>query len=34
VCSSDLHLGRVLTQGPFEAVAADPQVRDVYLGNA
>ena len=29
-----LHLGRVLTQGPFEAVAADPQVRDVYLGNA
>ncbi len=29
-----LHLGRVLTQGSFEAVAADPQVRDVYLGNA
>ena len=29
-----LHLGRVLTQGPFEAVAADPLVRDVYLGNA
>jgi ABC-type uncharacterized transport system ATPase subunit len=29
-----LHLGRVLTQGSFEAVAADPKVRDVYLGNA
>jgi branched-chain amino acid transport system ATP-binding protein/urea transport system ATP-binding protein len=29
-----LHLGRVLTEGSFEAVAADPQVRNVYLGNA
>jgi ABC-type uncharacterized transport system ATPase subunit len=29
-----LHLGRVLTEGSFEAVAADPLVRDVYLGNA
>jgi ABC-type uncharacterized transport system ATPase subunit len=29
-----LHLGRVLVEGPFEAVAADPLVRDVYLGNA
>ena len=27
-----LHLGRVLTEGPFEAVAKDPRVRDVYLG--
>jgi ABC-type uncharacterized transport system ATPase subunit len=27
-----LHLGRVLTEGPFEAVAEDPRVRDVYLG--
>jgi ABC-type uncharacterized transport system ATPase subunit len=27
-----LHLGRVLTEGPFEAVAENPQVRDVYLG--
>jgi ABC-type uncharacterized transport system ATPase subunit len=27
-----LHLGRVLTEGPFKAVAENPQVRDVYLG--
>jgi ABC-type uncharacterized transport system ATPase subunit len=27
-----LHLGRILTEGPFEAVAENPQVRDVYLG--
>ncbi|MEK0083537.1 ATP-binding cassette domain-containing protein [Benzoatithermus flavus] len=28
-----LHLGRVLVEGSFAAVAADPRVRDVYLGN-
>jgi ABC-type uncharacterized transport system ATPase subunit len=28
-----LHLGRVLVEGDFAAVAADPRVRDVYLGN-
>jgi branched-chain amino acid transport system ATP-binding protein len=27
-----LHLGRILTEGAFEAVAADQRVRDVYLG--
>lgn len=26
------HQGRVLTEAPVEAVMADPQVRDVYLG--
>ncbi|MCB9948808.1 MAG: ATP-binding cassette domain-containing protein, partial [Rhodospirillaceae bacterium] len=29
-----LHLGRVLMEGPFDVVAADEQVRSVYLGNA
>jgi ABC-type uncharacterized transport system ATPase subunit len=29
-----LHLGRILTEGPFEVVAEDPRVRDVYLGTA
>jgi ABC-type uncharacterized transport system ATPase subunit len=28
-----LHLGRVLTEGPFEEVAADQRVREVYLGS-
>jgi ABC-type uncharacterized transport system ATPase subunit len=28
-----LHLGRILTQGPFDVIAADEQVREVYLGN-
>ena len=27
-----LHLGRVLTEGSFEQVAANPDVREVYLG--
>lgn len=29
-----LHLGRVLMEGSFEHVAADPDVREVYLGGA
>jgi ABC-type uncharacterized transport system ATPase subunit len=29
-----LHLGRVLMEGSFDAVAADPTVRAVYLGTA
>jgi branched-chain amino acid transport system ATP-binding protein/urea transport system ATP-binding protein len=29
-----LHLGRILVEGEFAEVAANPQVRDVYLGNA
>ena len=28
-----LNLGQVLTEGSFETVAADPRVRDVYLGH-
>lgn len=28
-----LHLGRILKQGPFDLIAADQQVREVYLGN-
>lgn len=28
-----LHLGRVLTEGSFDEVAANQRVRDVYLGN-
>ena len=28
------HQGRVLTEGPFERIMADPVVRDVYLGRA
>lgn len=27
-----LHQGAILTEGPMEAVADDPEVRDVYLG--
>ena len=27
-----LHLGRVLRSGPFDEIAGDPQVREVYLG--
>jgi ABC-type uncharacterized transport system ATPase subunit len=28
-----LHLGRILKQGPFDVIAADEQVREVYLGS-
>jgi ABC-type uncharacterized transport system ATPase subunit len=28
-----LHLGRILKQGPFDLIAADEQVREVYLGS-
>lgn len=28
-----LHLGRVIAQGRFDEIAADPQVADVYLGH-
>lgn len=28
-----LHLGRILKQGPFDEIAGDQQVRDVYLGS-
>jgi ABC-type branched-subunit amino acid transport system ATPase component len=27
-----LHLGRVIAEGPFQAVMADPAVRRAYLG--
>ena len=29
-----LHLGKVLVEGSYDEVAADQEVRDVYLGNA
>lgn len=28
-----LHLGKVIAEGSFDEIAANPQVADVYLGN-